>query len=114
MLSTDAYAYLNIDDPVCAWATYRGVLVSVSPKAGEDDLIGGISLISAGMMRSGSQARLNNELAIESVRRARHPVESLAYVACTASLIKKAPNVQRPCGAVSKTILGQIFWPSFI
>lgn len=67
VLSTDAYVYLNIDDPVCAWATYRGVLVSVSPNSGEDDLIGGISVMSAAMMRAGSRARLNNELLIETV-----------------------------------------------
>jgi hypothetical protein len=73
VLSTDAYVYLNIDDPVCAWATYRGVLVSVSPNSGEDDLIGGISVMSAAMMRAGSRARLNNELLIETVRRLRHP-----------------------------------------
>jgi hypothetical protein len=73
MLSTDAYAYLNIDDPICAWATYRGVLVSVSPTGDEDDLIGGISVMSASMLRSGSRAKLNNELAIESIRRLRHP-----------------------------------------
>jgi hypothetical protein len=45
MLSTDAYAYLNVDDPICAWAAYRSVLVSVAPN-GEDDLIGGISVMS--------------------------------------------------------------------
>jgi hypothetical protein len=73
MLSTDAYVYLDVTDPVCAWATYRGVLVSVSPDAREDDLIGGVSLMSAGMMRAGSPARLNNELAVEGVRRLRHP-----------------------------------------
>jgi hypothetical protein len=73
MLSTDGYAYLNIDDPACAWATYRGVLVSVSPNRGEDDLIGALSLMSAAMIRAGSRARLNNELAIETVRRLRHP-----------------------------------------
>ena len=73
MLSTDAYAYLNIDDPICAWATYRGVLVSVSPNGDQDDLTGGISVMSAGMLRSGSHARLNNELALESIRRLRHP-----------------------------------------
>jgi hypothetical protein len=73
MLSTDAYAYLNINDPVCAWATYRGALVSVSPDARDDDLIGGVSLMSAGIMRADSPARLNNELVIESVQRRKHP-----------------------------------------
>ena len=73
MPSTDAYAYLDVDDPICAWATYRGVLVSVAPNMSEDDLIGGISVMSASMLRSDSRARLNNELAIESIRRLRHP-----------------------------------------
>lgn len=73
MVSTGAYAYLNVDDPICAWATYRGVLVSVSPHGHEEDLIGGISVMFASMLRSGSRARLNNELALESIRRLRHP-----------------------------------------
>jgi fucose permease len=30
MLKTDGWAYLNISNPLCAWATYRGVLVSVT------------------------------------------------------------------------------------
>lgn len=73
MLSTDAYIYLDIRDPVCAWATYRGVLVSVSPDPRQEDLIGGISLMSAAILRSESLARLSNELAIERIRQLRHP-----------------------------------------
>jgi len=73
VLSTDAYVYLDVTDPVCAWATYRGALVSVSPDASRDDLIGGVSLMSAGMMRAGSPARLSNELALEGARRLKHP-----------------------------------------
>lgn len=72
-LSTDAYVYLNIADPVCAWATYRGVLISVSPNGRDDELIGGISLMAANMMRADLKARLSNELVIESVRRRKHP-----------------------------------------
>jgi hypothetical protein len=34
MLSTDAYAYLNVDNPICAWATYRGVLVTPPAEPG--------------------------------------------------------------------------------
>jgi hypothetical protein len=71
-LSTDAYAYLDINDPVCAWATYRSVLVSAGAAAsrGEAALV---SLMSAGLMRAGRQSRLSNELILESFRRARHP-----------------------------------------
>jgi hypothetical protein len=72
MLSTDGYAYLNIKDPVCAWATYRGILVSagVAADSGEAGLV---SLMSAGLMHSGRQSRLSNELILERVRRATHP-----------------------------------------
>lgn len=73
MLTTAAYAYLDIDHPICAWATYRGVLVSVAPSGIESDLVGSISMMSASMLQSGSAARLNNELAIESIRKSRHP-----------------------------------------
>lgn len=73
MFSTGAYAYLDIDNPICAWATYRGILVSASPDGGRDDLVGGISVMSASLLESGAGARLNNELAIESIRRQRHP-----------------------------------------
>jgi hypothetical protein len=37
MLTTDAYAFLNINDPVCAWATYRRVLVSAPEEPGGND-----------------------------------------------------------------------------
>lgn len=58
--------------------------MSVSPNGGEEDLTGGISVMSAGMLRSDSRARLNNELAIESIRRLRHPgrVSRLRGVYC--------------------------------
>lgn len=71
MLSTNAYAYLNIADPICAWATYRGVLVSAKAAMGSD--AGAVSLMSAGLMRSDTQARLSNEFIVEGARRLRHP-----------------------------------------
>jgi hypothetical protein len=66
-LSTDAYAFLNINDPVCAWATYRGTLVS-APEAP-----GFLSVWSAGMLRADDPARISHELMLETVRATRHP-----------------------------------------
>jgi hypothetical protein len=71
-LSTDAYAYLDINDPVCAWAAYRSVLVSAGAAASKGEA-GLISLMSAGLMRAGRQSRLSNELILENFRRVRHP-----------------------------------------
>lgn len=30
MLNTDAWCYLNLENPVCAWAVYRGLLLEGS------------------------------------------------------------------------------------
>jgi hypothetical protein len=67
MLTTDAYAFLNINDPVCAWATYRAVLVSAQ------DAPGFLSVWSAGMTRMESPQRLAREFALEQYRRQFHP-----------------------------------------
>ena len=66
MQSMSAYAYLNIEDPICAWATYRGVLVS-SPDAN-----GFVSVWLAGLLKSQSQNRLSVELRLESVRKQKY------------------------------------------
>lgn len=62
MLTTDAFAYLDIDNPVCAWATYRGALVCAPAQPGF------LSVWSAGLIRAGNLARIGNELTIEAVR----------------------------------------------
>jgi hypothetical protein len=67
MLTTDAYAFLNINDPVCAWATYRRVLVSAQEAPGF------VSIWSAGIMRTESPQRLAREFALEQYRRLFHP-----------------------------------------
>ena len=67
MLTTDAYAFLDIDNPLCAWATYRGTLVSAPQKAGS------VSVWSAGLMRSFNSGRVNLELVIEDVRKDQFP-----------------------------------------
>ena len=62
MQYTSVYAYLNIEDPFCAWATYRGVLVP-SP-----DVNGFVSVWLAGLLKSQNQNRLSVENKLESVR----------------------------------------------
>lgn len=62
MQSTSAFAYLDIEDPVCAWATYRGVLVS------PPDTKGFVSVWLAGLLKSQNQNRLSVELNLESIR----------------------------------------------
>jgi hypothetical protein len=63
MLSTDAFAFLNINHPLCAWATYRGSLVCAPAEPGF------VSVWSAGIMRADDPARLNRELVLEAFRR---------------------------------------------
>ena len=70
MLTTDRYCYLDVDDPICAWATTRGVLVSASEAS---DQPGFVSRWFIGLIASGNEKKLQNELAIEAVRRARFP-----------------------------------------
>jgi hypothetical protein len=65
-LSTDAYAFLNINDSVCAWAAYRGTMVC-APEAP-----GFLSVWSAGMLRAENPARISSELTLERVRATRH------------------------------------------
>src|ERR1700733_9934535 len=62
MLTTDAWAFLNIANPVCAWATYRSVLVSVPPDPGY------ISVWTASMLKSGDPKRIQCELMLERHR----------------------------------------------
>ncbi len=70
MLATDGYAYLDVDDPICAWATSRGILVSASKAS---DQAGFVSRWFIGLIAQGNEKKLQNELAIEAVRQARFP-----------------------------------------
>lgn len=67
VLTTDAYAYLNIDHPLCAWATYRGALVTPPAQPGF------LSVWTAGLLGNGDPVRLRRELALEAVRAAHFP-----------------------------------------
>lgn len=67
MLSTDAYAFLNINHPLCAWATYRGMLVCAPPEPGF------LSVWTAGTMRAENPARIDRELILEPARLAQFP-----------------------------------------
>lgn len=67
MLTTDAYAFLNIESPVCAWATYRGTLVSAPNEPGF------VSVWTAGLLQTTEFRRLNFETKIEAVRVAQFP-----------------------------------------
>lgn len=68
MLATDAYAFLDIDNPLCAWATYRGTLVS-APTTHP----GFVSVWTAGILRANDPSRVSFELAIEEVRTKHFP-----------------------------------------
>ena len=65
--SDRTYAYLNIDDPVCAWATYRGVLSSPPTDKGF------LSVWHAGVLKGGGVNRLKIELKMEEVRAKHFP-----------------------------------------
>jgi hypothetical protein len=67
MLSTDAYAFLNITDPLCAWATYRGKLVCAPSEPGF------LSVWTAGTMRADNPARIDREFKLEHTRLAQFP-----------------------------------------
>lgn len=69
MLQTDAYIFLNVDDPICAWCAYRGALVSARLN-GEN---GFLSVWLAGLMRSNNPQRISREFQLEQVRRNHFP-----------------------------------------
>ena len=89
MLTTDAYAFLDIDNPLCAWATYRSVLVCAA------DRPGCVSVWTAGMTREGDPARIVRERTIEDVRRTQfhHRISRLRGMFC----FPDAASAQRAC-----------------
>jgi hypothetical protein len=62
MLTADAWAFLNISHPVCAWATYRGVLVSGRPDPGF------MSVWALSMIQGGDPNRVQWEITLEAHR----------------------------------------------
>jgi hypothetical protein len=67
MLKTDGWAYLNISNPVCAWATYRGFLVSVPNDPGV------ISVWAASMLKTADAVRIHQESVLERCRATFYP-----------------------------------------
>jgi hypothetical protein len=67
MLSTDAWAFLNIAHPVCAWATYRGVLVSALADPGF------LSIWALSMIQSNDVNRIQREISLEIHRASFYP-----------------------------------------
>lgn len=70
MLSTDGYAFLNINHPLCSWATYRGCLVS---SAAASDEPGFVSVWMATMLYVENNGALSREIEIDRVRQAKYP-----------------------------------------
>lgn len=63
MLTTDAYAYLDVDaNPLCAWATYRGILITPPAEAGF------VSVWTAGLLGRSEPRSLALENALERWR----------------------------------------------
>jgi hypothetical protein len=67
MFETDAYAFLDVDNPFCAWATYRGALVCAPERPGF------LSAWTAGLIRAGNAGRISFESAMEDVRLRQFP-----------------------------------------
>jgi len=65
----EGFVYLDIDHPLVAWNTVRGVYCSVDC-LGDGERESALSLSMANMMRGFTQERLKSEMAIEYVRRA--------------------------------------------
>ncbi len=70
MIATDGYAYLNIAHSLCAWATYRGTLVS--SQAGTTSL-GTVSIWLALLIEISDPDRMSFESKIEKVRLEKFP-----------------------------------------
>ena len=66
-LKTEAWAYLNIRHPLCAWATYRGVLVAAPGDRGF------LSVWAASMLADKDDKRVLRELSLEATRNAHFP-----------------------------------------
>jgi hypothetical protein len=67
MLKTDAWAYLNVRHPVCAWAAYRGVLVAAPADAGF------LSVWSASLLKANNSGLIKREISLEVERQRYFP-----------------------------------------
>jgi hypothetical protein len=65
MLDTNGYVFLDLDDPVCAWGAYRGVLVPSKATAER----GSVSLWTASLGRRGRTDWLDLEFRLEQARK---------------------------------------------
>lgn len=65
------FAYLDIDQPFVAWASYRGVLVSAHAKYQPPQCP--ISMMFAGMIAAQNNVRFRNEMLIETWRQQHFP-----------------------------------------
>lgn len=66
-MNREGFLYLDVEHPVVAWNTYRGVLISreqIWARHGE----GAVSLFLANIFDSGNFRRLQSELAIDAIR----------------------------------------------
>lgn len=94
MLSPDGYAFLNITHPLCAWATYRAVLVS---QQAASDQPGFVSVWMATLLSAANPGRTSFEFELERVRREKFPdrVSRLTGLYCFLSLedAEKAANL---------------------
>lgn len=94
MLTTDGYAFLNINHPVCAWATYRSFLVSTEVISKQGSFV---SVWLASLLSRDNPGPISVEFEIEKVRRALFPdsVSRLTGLYCFLSLedAEKAANL---------------------
>lgn len=67
MLDANAWAFLNIRHPVCAWAAYRGFLLPVAAQEGF------VSAWTSGHLRAQNYEWLAIETGLEAVRQSRFP-----------------------------------------
>lgn len=79
-MQANAWAFLDISKPACAWSAYRGVLV---PAPSEE---GFVSVWASNLIRKGSSYWLSMELMLEEVRRRDFParVSRLSGMYCFA------------------------------
>ena len=72
IMTLDGFIYLDIEHPVVAWNTYRGVLLS-RERIWKQHGRGAISMRLAGMFDQNDLKRIQSEFAIEAVRVAEYP-----------------------------------------
>jgi hypothetical protein len=65
------FAFIDVEHPVVAWASYRGVLVSANVEFSPPSCP--ISMMFAGIIRTQNNVRLHNELLIEKYRQQHFP-----------------------------------------